>query len=72
MLATATAPSYSRGQEFEADQMAVRLLRKAGYENANEVLHATLQILLDRYGDTGGRTFDSHPATSERMVRLKK
>jgi Zn-dependent protease with chaperone function len=60
-------PKYNREQEIEADATAVDLLESLGYERANDVFADALQLLLDRYGNTGGAFSDSHPATSERI-----
>jgi predicted Zn-dependent protease len=63
----AVMPRYSRSQEREADTFAITLLGDLGYEKAGGVFADALQLLLDRYGDTGGAFGDSHPATSERI-----
>jgi Zn-dependent protease with chaperone function len=70
-LATVTLPHYSREQEFEADRNAVRLLRQMGHVHPGEDVAATLEMLLIKYGDSGGKFFDSHPATSERIARVR-
>jgi Zn-dependent protease with chaperone function len=64
-------PKYSRNQEFEADAKAVEILRELGYSEPEKRLGDALQILLDKYGNLGGGFFDSHPATTERIQRLR-
>jgi Zn-dependent protease with chaperone function len=64
-------PKYSRTQEFEADAKAVEILGKLGYSQPEKRLGETLQVLLDKYGNRGGGFFDSHPATAERIQRLR-
>lgn len=65
-----TIPSYSRLQELEADDVAVSLLKNVGYSTPAKNMAATLKILLETYGNTGGGFFDSHPSTDERIQRL--
>jgi Zn-dependent protease with chaperone function len=64
-------PKYSRTQEFEADAKAVEILRELGYSQPEKQLGEALQVLLDKYGNRGGSFFDSHPATTERIQRLR-
>jgi predicted Zn-dependent protease len=61
-------PKYARRQEYEADALAVALLRRAKKE-PRSLLYA-LQYLAGKYGDTGG-WFSSHPLTSRRIDRLR-
>lgn len=63
-------PKYSRKQEFEADAKAVQILATLGEPQPEKELSEALQLLLDRYGNTGGGFLDSHPSTSERIQRL--
>jgi Zn-dependent protease with chaperone function len=60
-------PKYSKAQEFEADDGAIEILRSLGYEHPEDTFADALELLLKRYGDTGGQFEDSHPATSERI-----
>lgn len=69
-LQNVTVPTYSRRQENAADRLAIHLLGQMGFDEPHEVLAATLGLLLERYGDTGGGLLDSHPATSERIQRV--
>jgi predicted Zn-dependent protease len=71
-IESATIPRYSRGQELEADSLAVRLLNIMGYDAPEDVFAGALDGLLRRYGDTGGDRLDYHPATSERIARLRR
>ncbi len=66
-----TLPKYSRNQEFEADRKAIEILKALGENNPEKELSQALQLLLDKYGNTGGGFLDSHPSTSERIQRLK-
>ncbi len=67
----AVLPKYSRTQEMEADTKSLEILSLAGYENPRLVMYRTFEILLAKYGDSGGNFFDSHPSTRERMNNLK-
>lgn len=69
-LEAATMPTYSRSQEFAADCKAVELLQQAGYERPGDTFVRTLRILKNRHGDTGGGFFDTHPAPTERILRV--
>ena len=64
-------PKYSRSQEIEADTKSLEILSLAGYENPRLIVYRTFEILLAKYGDSGGNFFDSHPSTRERMNNLK-
>ena len=64
-------PKYSRNQEQEADRVAIDILGAVGYENPRETYAATMELLLNRYGDTGGGFLDNHPATSERIRQAR-
>jgi Zn-dependent protease with chaperone function len=64
-------PKYSRNQEFEADAKAVEILTELGEDKPEKELSDALQVLLDKYGNFGGGFFDSHPATAERIQRLR-
>jgi Zn-dependent protease with chaperone function len=69
-LGSAVLPKYSRAQELEADAKAVELLRSAGVENPKKAMADCLQTLLDKYGNSGGKFFDDHPSTQERIAHL--
>jgi Zn-dependent protease with chaperone function len=64
-------PKYSRTQELEADTKAVLLLELAGTQNPKKTMSSCLETLLSKYGNSGGKFFDSHPSTKERIERLK-
>lgn len=70
-LVAITLPHYSREQEFEADRTAIQLLSRMGYHHPREEIASTLEMLLVKYGDSGGKFFDSHPATSDRIARAR-
>jgi predicted Zn-dependent protease len=63
-------PQYSRKYEFQADAKALEILRDMGYEEPTRAMAATMRLPIKRYGDSGGRFTDSHPATSERLRRI--
>jgi predicted Zn-dependent protease len=65
-----TLPKYSRTQEFEADAKAVEILSILGDPNPAREMSDALQVLVEKYGNTGGGFLDSHPATTERIQRL--
>jgi len=64
-------PRYSKAQELEADDGAVARLRELGYPHPERTFADSLQMLLAKYGDSGGKFLDSHPATSERIRRVE-
>jgi predicted Zn-dependent protease len=62
-----------RGDELEADSLAIPTLIAADYDPRGVVTF--FQKLIDRYGDSGGGLasfFSSHPATSERIARSEE
>lgn len=72
--------SYSRDQEFEADQIGVLYLAKAGYDpyaeadfletmGAQEALHA--RISNQQHDDTRVDWLASHPATPDRVAAAR-
>ena len=67
----AALPSYSRGQELEADSAAVEILGKAAYgAGAGDVMRYTLEWLRRNQGEAGGGFLDSHPSIAERIARF--
>lgn len=64
------ANSYSRQEEYEADQHGVDILTRAGYSKA--VMVNTLTWLLQTSGASGGGMLATHPGTQERIDALKK
>ncbi len=70
-LESTALPRYSQKHEFEADARAVLLLDRMGDPRASHTYERTLNELLGRYGNAGGGFLDSHPATTERIARLK-
>jgi predicted Zn-dependent protease len=64
--------AYSRDQEFEADELGVRLMRAARFESAGAI--RLLQRLgeLDRRPDPLGPYLSTHPPVSDRTHRLRR
>ncbi|HWO43059.1 MAG TPA: M48 family metallopeptidase [Candidatus Eisenbacteria bacterium] len=66
---TLIARGYSRGEEYEADRHAVEILRRAGH--SRETLIDAL-TWVSRVSNSGGGGFlSTHPATQDRIERLK-
>ncbi|PWT79773.1 MAG: hypothetical protein C5B58_12875 [Acidobacteria bacterium] len=63
-------PKYNRTQEFEADAKAVEILSMLGDSSPSREMSVALQVLIEKYGNSGGGFLDSHPATTERIQRL--
>lgn len=69
--------SYSREQEYEADQLGVRYLGKAGYPREAMAdflsrMDAQTKYMAAMTGNAGGGSFDffaSHPQTGDRIER---
>lgn len=64
-------PSYSRGQELEADASAVTLLQRSGYALPAATVCRAFVTLRREVGDGGGGFFDSHPAFTDRLQALR-
>jgi predicted Zn-dependent protease len=66
--------AYSQDEEFEADELAVLLMRAAGFDPAGAI--RMLQYLgeLDRSPDPLGlnRYLSTHPPIEERVMRLRR
>jgi beta-barrel assembly-enhancing protease len=66
--------AYSQDQEFEADELAVLLMRAAGFDPAGAI--RVLQCLddLDRSPDSLGlnRYLSTHPPIADRVKRLRR
>lgn len=60
--------SFEQSQEYDADDHAVELLRRAGRPPG--LLRYALELLLQTYGETGGGWFATHPSTADRIDRL--
>jgi Zn-dependent protease with chaperone function len=58
---------YPRSQEYEADDYAVKVLRLA--DSPRWLLRYALEFIWERYGDTGGGWFSTHPLTADRIAR---
>lgn len=67
--------SYSRGQEYEADDVGTKLAANTGYDpNALAVILQNLGLASEIYtGEKEERSyFDDHPITSKRVDRIYK
>lgn len=66
--------AYSRSAELQADEIAVYVLNRAGYDpNALVTFFEKLVALEQQSGASGGMTlFASHPPTQERINTAKK
>lgn len=63
-------PTYSRQQEYEADERAIEILRIYGYgDSASAVYARTLRGLLDQGIPEQGGFFSTHPGTAQRIAR---
>jgi predicted Zn-dependent protease len=67
---TLIARSYSRSEEYEADQHAVEILRRAGYPK--DSLINALTWVRRVSGDGGGGFLSTHPATEDRIEALRR
>lgn len=65
---TLIASSYSRPQEFAADEHGVTILRRAGY--SKDVMIRALIWIIQLQGNSGGGFLSTHPATDERIRAL--
>lgn len=63
-------PVYSRSQELEADTKAIYILSLAGYSKPKQVYFEMLSYLRNKYGNSGGGFFDSHPSLDERIQNI--
>jgi Zn-dependent protease with chaperone function len=66
---TLIARGYSRREEYEADSHGVEILRRAGY--SPNVLINALTWVAQSSGDGGGGFLSTHPATKDRIERLR-
>lgn len=64
------ASSYSRPQEFAADEHGVTILRRAGY--SKDVMIRALTWIMQVQGNSGGGFLSTHPSTDERIRALKQ
>jgi Zn-dependent protease with chaperone function len=66
---TLIARGYGRREEYEADSHGVEILRRAGYSPT--VLINALTWVAGSSGGNGGGFLSTHPATKDRIERLK-
>lgn len=64
---TLTEKGYSRSQEYEADEYAAELLKRAGY---NPQAIVTMLRSLE-HGDASGGWFSTHPSASKRISEVE-
>jgi hypothetical protein len=69
-VGTLVALKYSREQEFEADEMAIGLMTRAGFNPQGAV--RLQEMMLAQQGDLSFTFFATHPPTSERLERVKQ
>lgn len=62
--------AYGRQDEYEADRHGVELLRRLN-RNGQAMMVDTLTWLQQTSGSSGGGFFSSHPATGDRVERLR-
>jgi beta-barrel assembly-enhancing protease len=64
--------AYSREQESEADQYAVRLCRRAGFDPSGVVHFFERLLELDPSTDSLAGYFSSHPPTADRLAHARR
>ena len=66
--------AYSQDEEFEADELAVLLMRAAGFDPAGAIRMLQCLAALDRGPDRLGvnRYLSTHPPIEERVIRLRR
>ena len=64
--------AYSREQESEADQYAVRLCRRAGFDPSGVVRFFERLLKLDPSTDWLAGYFSSHPPTADRLAHVRR
>jgi len=69
MAGTLIARGYSRREEYEADQHAVDILRRAGY--SKQTLIDALSWVERASGGGGGGFLSTHPAIDDRIAALR-
>jgi len=62
--------SYSRTEETAADMHGVEILRRAGYDGKTIMVN-TLTWIANTEGDSGGGFFATHPATGDRIQKVR-
>lgn len=72
MLLKVMERGYSQGQEFEADDFAVRLMHAAGMDHrAGAKALAKIKNLKEGNSDWLSEYFSTHPPISERIARIR-
>ncbi len=64
-----TRPKFTQAQEYEADAVGVEILRREGYKRPGDTMAATLDLFAR--GAPGGGWLDDHPATPDRIKRVR-
>jgi predicted Zn-dependent protease len=81
LAASAYVQGYSRDQEFQADQLGVRYLGRAGYdplamstflESMGAEHRLALKIAGQEGANPGASLFSSHPRTADRVARAAR
>jgi Zn-dependent protease with chaperone function len=63
--------AYGRTEEYEADKHGVVLLRRI-HPNGKEMMVDTMVWLQQTAGNSGGGFFATHPATGDRIDRIRR
>lgn len=74
IVANLVDSAYSKGDEFEADQMAVRICRRAGFDPRGGI--RSLERIRDEFGDLSElpvvKYFTQHPPIDKRVETMEK
>ena len=62
--------AYTRKEEYQADEHAVTILRRAGYDG-KQIMVNTLSWLQQTSGGSKGGFFATHPATADRIEAVR-
>lgn len=68
VFGTLIEKGYSRGQEYDADEMAVEIMKKAGYQTS--AMLDMLNALKAREGKDSGGWYETHPKASNRIGNI--
>lgn len=67
---TLVVNGYGKSQEYSADESALIFLSRAGYDP--QALQIVLQRLMEQGQASGGGILKTHPATADRIARIKR